>query len=211
MNQNTLKVAVVGCGYWGPNLIRNFIQLNQSDVLWVSDLDQLRLDHMKQLYPSIRTTTVFDEILNDDRVDIIAIATPVRFHHSLAVKALHAGKHVFIEKPITKSVAEAQELIHLAAEKKLKLMVGHTFLYTSAVRKMKDIVDSGELGEIYYISAQRLNLGLFQQDINVLWDLAPHDLSIILYLLNQKPLTVNALEPRTSIRRLRMWPFCVCV
>ena len=192
MNQEIVNVAVVGCGYWGPNLIRNFIQLNQSDVLWVSDLDTERLERMKQLYPSVETTTSYSDILNDDRVDIVAIATPVQFHHCLAMEALHAGKHVFIEKPITRSVEEAKQLIQLADDKKVKLMVGHTFLYTSAVRKMREIIESGELGEIYYINSQRLNLGLFQQDINVLWDLAPHDLSIILYLLNRKPQSISA-------------------
>jgi len=187
-----LKVGVIGCGYWGPNLIRNFVQLNESDVLWVADVDQGRLERMKKLYPGVETTTDYMDILGDARVDIVAVATPVRFHYDITHKALMAGKHVFVEKPMTSSVKEANELISLAAKKKLKLMVGHTFLYTSAVCKMKEIVDLGELGDIYYISSQRLNLGLFQQDINVLWDLAPHDLSIILYLLNRKPHALNA-------------------
>jgi predicted dehydrogenase len=186
------NVGVIGCGYWGPNLIRNFTQINRTTVVRVSDLDQNRLDHMKNMYPSVDTTTDYLEIINDKTIDIVVVATPVHTHFELASAALSAGKHVFVEKPMTSSVKDAEELIRLAEENGCKLMVGHTFLYTSAVRKMKAVVDSGELGEIYYINSQRLNLGLFQKDINVIWDLAPHDISIINYLLDLEPVHVSA-------------------
>ncbi len=188
-----LKVGVIGCGYWGPNLIRNFIQLNGSDVVRVADLDQDRLKHMQNLYAGIQTTTDYKEIILDPEIDIVAVATPVKTHFTFGKEALMAKKHVFIEKPIAASVSQVEELIDLAQKNKRKLMVGHTFEYTAAVRKMKEIIDSGDLGEIYYISSQRLNLGLFQQDINVLWDLAPHDISIILYLLGCEPESVSAI------------------
>ena len=188
-----LKVGVIGCGYWGPNLIRNFNELSRSDVVRVADLDESRLKHMRGLYPTIETTKDYRHIITDPEIDIVAIATPVHTHCKLASEALAAQKHVFVEKPIAASVKEAEGLIALSEKHKRKLMVGHTFVYTAAVRKMKDIIDSGELGEIYYISSQRLNLGLFQQDINVIWDLAPHDISIILYLLGREPQSVSAI------------------
>ena len=187
-----LKAGVIGCGYWGPNLIRNFQQLAGSEVKRVADLDSDRLEHMKRLYPSVKTTTNYRDIITDPEIDIVAVATPVQTHYRFASEALSAGKHVFVEKPIAASVSESQELIALAEKNQQKLMVGHTFLYTVAVRKMKEVIDSGELGKIYYISTQRLNLGLFQNDINVIWDLAPHDISIILYLLGKEPLSVSA-------------------
>jgi predicted dehydrogenase len=188
-----LKVGVIGCGYWGPNLIRNFTQLSRSSVVCVADLDKTRLKHMKGLYPFVETTTDYKDIIADSEIDLVAVATPVATHYQLAAEALQAQKHTLVEKPFTASVKQAQELIELARTYKRKLMVGHTFIYTAAVRKMKEIIDSGELGEIYYINSQRLNLGLFQQDINVIWDLAPHDISIILYLLDMKPLAVSAI------------------
>ncbi len=187
------KVGVIGCGYWGPNLIRNFTQLKKSNVIRVADLDETRLAHMKRLYHTIETTKDYREIVNDPEIDIVTIATPVHTHYKLAWEALSADKHVFVEKPIAASVSEAEALIALSEKHQRKLMVGHTFVYTEAVRKMKEIIDSGELGELYYISSQRLNLGLFQQDINVIWDLAPHDISIILYLLDQEPQMVSAI------------------
>ncbi|MCK5228802.1 MAG: Gfo/Idh/MocA family oxidoreductase [Desulfobulbaceae bacterium] len=187
-----LKAGVIGCGYWGPNLIRNFQQLAGSEVKRVADLDSDRLEHMKRLYPSVKTTTDYHDIITDPEIDIVAVATPVKTHYRFASEALSAGKHVFVEKPIAASVSESRELIALAEKNQQKLMVGHTFLYTVAVRKMKEVIDSGELGKIYYISTQRLNLGLFQNDINVIWDLAPHDISIILYLLGKEPLSVSA-------------------
>ena len=186
------NVGVIGCGYWGPNLIRNFSQLRRSRVLYVADLDEGRLRHMEGLYPAIRATKDYREIINDPDVDIVAVATPVGTHHRIAAAALAAGKHTFVEKPMASSVSEAEGLVKMAAENDRKLMVGHTFVYTAAVRKMKEIVDSEELGDLYYINSQRLNLGLFQQDINVLWDLAPHDLSMILFILGKVPSQVSA-------------------
>jgi len=186
-----LNIAIVGCGYWGPNLIRNFNVLSDCKVKLVCDMDVDRLAHMKTLYPDVETALKFDHVVNTAEIDAVAIATPTRLHYEMAKKTLRAGKHAFIEKPMTSSVTEAEELIELAGEKKLTLMVGHTFVYSSAVRKIKEIVDSGELGEILYISSRRLNLGLFQKNINVAWDLAPHDISIILYILNEAPVSVN--------------------
>ena len=187
------KVGVIGCGYWGPNLIRNFSQMSRSTVVRIADLDWDRLKHMKELYPYIETTTDYKQIITDPEIEIVAIATPVGLHYKIAAEALTAGKHTFVEKPLTASTAQAEKLIALSEKYNRKLMVGHTFLYTSAVRKMKEIIDSGELGKIYYISSQRLNLGLFQPDINVIWDLAPHDISIILFLLDRNPMAVSAI------------------
>lgn len=189
--ESVLNTAVVGCGYWGPNLIRNFYALPENNVKKVCDLDSKRLAHIKDLYSDIETTTKFDSILSDSSIDAVVIATSVNSHFELAKASLQAGKHTFIEKPMASSAEQCQKLIELAVKKNLTLMVGHTFIYTSAVRKIKEIIDSGELGEIYYINSQRLNLGLFQKDINVAWDLAPHDITIILYVMNQIPVSVN--------------------
>lgn len=186
-----LNVAVVGCGYWGPNLIRNFNSLSSCTVKMVCDASEDRLSHMKLLYPQVETTTEFGRVIGDEDIDAVVIATPVFFHHKMAAKSLRAGKHTFIEKPMALSVAECEELIEIAGKKKLVLMVGHTFIYSTPVRKIKEIIDSGDLGEIQYISARRLNLGLFQKEINVAWDLAPHDISIILYVMKEKLEYVN--------------------
>ena len=185
-----INVAVVGCGYWGPNLIRNYNSLPGCNLRAVCDTSEDRLAHMKRLYPDVRTETDFAKLLTDD-IDAIAIATPVSFHHALAKESLAAGKHTFIEKPMTATVAEGEELVELAEKGGLTLMVGHTFLYSSPVRKIKELVDSGDIGEIRYISSRRLNLGLFQKDINVVWDLAPHDLSIIMYIMGSSPTALN--------------------
>lgn len=187
----TLNVGVVGVGYWGPNLIRNFAALPDCRAKYACDVDAGRLEHMKSLYREIEAVTDYDVLLNDKDLDAIAVATSVSKHYELAKKSLLAGKHTFIEKPMASSVAECRELIDLAEKNNLTLMVGHTFIYTSAVRKIKEIVDRGDLGELYYISTRRLNLGLFQKDINVAWDLAPHDISIILYLMGKAPESVN--------------------
>jgi len=186
-----LNVAVVGCGYWGPNLVRNFNSLSDCEVKLVCDLDAERLIHMKKLYPDLQTTSDLDDIVKNNNIDAVAIATPVSFHFEMAKKILLSGKHTFIEKPVAKSSKECEELIKLAERQQLILMVGHTFIFSASVRKIKEIVRAGELGELQYISARRLNLGLFQQDINVAWDLAPHDISIILYILEQEPVSVN--------------------
>jgi predicted dehydrogenase len=186
-----INIGIVGCGYWGPNLIRNFYHLSGCKVRKVCDVDLKRLSHMQKLYPGIEITVDFDEIIQDSQIDTVVIAVPVHLHFEMARKSLQAGKHTFIEKPMASSVVECQELIEISEKKKLTLMIGHTFVYCSAVRKIKEIMDSGELGELLYISSRRLNMGLYQKDINVAWDLAPHDISIILYLLDEVPLSVN--------------------
>jgi predicted dehydrogenase len=186
-----IKVGVVGCGYWGPNLIRNLRQAPDCHLKVICDASENRLAHMKRLYPDVATTRKYEEVLTDAELDAVVIATPVRFHYPMAKAALEAGKHVFIEKPIARTAAEAKELVELADSRGLVLMVGHTFLFSPAVRRMKEIIDAGDIGQIQYIAARRLNLGLFQKDINVAWDLAPHDISILLYLLEESPLSVS--------------------
>ena len=186
-----LNVAVIGCGYWGPNLVRNFNSLSECNVTTVCDACDDRLSHMQKLYPHLKTVTDSNEVFSDKSIDAVAIATPVKFHHELAMKSLQAGKHTFIEKPMASSVDQCRELLALAHKQGLTLMVGHTFIYSPPVRKIKELVDSGDLGGIQYVSSRRLNLGLYQKDINVTWDLAPHDIAIILYVLNDKPVSVN--------------------
>ena len=187
-----VTVGVIGCGYWGPNLIRNFVNLEDSQVKTCSDLLENRLAHMKRLYPSISTTTNFKEIIEDPDIEAVVIATPVSSHYPIAKEAIDAGKHVFVEKPLAHSVEKGAELVRLAREKGLILMVGHTFVYTAAVNKIKDLIWADELGEIFYISTSRVNLGIFQEDINVVWDLAPHDISIMNYILKSRPISVSA-------------------
>lgn len=187
-----LNVGVVGCGYWGPNLIRNFNQLPQCNMKICCDLDKEKLERMRTLYPSIGTTDNIEDILNDPSIDAVAIATPVYTHYKLGSRCLEHNKHILLEKPMASSSEECIELIQLAEKHNKILMVGHTFEFTAAVNKAKQIVDSGELGEIFYINCIRVNLGLFQPDINVIWDLAPHDVSIIFYILNQFPQSINA-------------------
>jgi predicted dehydrogenase len=186
-----LNVGVVGCGYWGPNLIRNFEALKEASVTKICDLDESRLDHLKSLYPTVETTTNYENLVKDPDLDAIVVATPVHLHHRFGKKALENGKHTFIEKPMASSVEECVDLNRIATKNNLELFVGHTFLYTAAVRKMKEIIDSGDIGEVYYLSSRRLNLGLFQKDINVAWDLAPHDISIMLYLMDAHPVSIN--------------------
>ena len=186
-----INIGVIGCGYWGPNHIRNFHALSNCNMLVCCDKDANRLEHMKGLYPAIETTNATEDLFRDNRLDAIVIATPVFAHYELAKKTLESGKHVLVEKPMTDSVETSLSLIRLAREMNRVLMVGHTFEYTAAVNKVKEIVDSGELGEPLYVSSTRRNLGLFQPDINVAWDLAPHDISIITYLLGEIPVSVN--------------------
>jgi predicted dehydrogenase len=186
------NIAVVGCGYWGPNLIRNFNGLPDCRVKTVCDADEARLNHIRTLYNgSIETTPSFERVLNDPEIQAVAIATPIRTHYELARRCLEAGKHAFVEKPLASSVDECRKLVALAEERGLTLMVGHTFIYTPAVRYIKKAIEDGVLGSIYYVSSQRLNLGLFQRDINVAWDLAPHDISILLYILQDVPKAIN--------------------
>ncbi len=188
---NKLNIAAIGCGYWGPNLVRNFAALNNCCVKTVCDADPNRLDYIKSLYPEIMTATDVDAVIDDRSIDAVAIATPVKTHHPIAKLCLQAGKHVFIEKPMAASTEDCKDLIDIAEAKSLTLMVGHTFIYTSTIRKIKELIQSGDIGDVMYISSRRLNLGLFQKDINVAWDLAPHDISIILYLLEQEPISIN--------------------
>ena len=189
--KKTIKVGVVGCGYWGPNLIRNMRQAPDCQLKVICDTSEQRLRHMRRLHQDVATTTRFEDVLKDPEIDAVVIATPVRFHYEMAKAVLFAGKHVFIEKPMARTEAEGEELCALAERQGLTIMVGHTFLFSPAVRRMKEIIDSGDIGELQYISARRLNLGLFQKDINVAWDLAPHDISIILHLLNEQPVSVS--------------------
>lgn len=186
-----IKVGVVGCGYWGPNLIRNFRSLPGCNLKVMCDVSEERLSHLKALYPEVTGETDYNHMLNGAGLDAVVIATSVKHHHPMAKASLLAGKHTFIEKPMATSGEQCEELVEIAESKGLVLMVGHTFLYSPAVRKIKEIVEWGDLGEIRYIGARRLNLGLFQKDINVAWDLAPHDISIILHVMEEPPLSVN--------------------
>jgi predicted dehydrogenase len=186
-----ISVGVVGCGYWGPLLVRNLKCLPNCSLKAVCDESQDRLKHLKVLYPEIQGVTDHDWFLNGLDLDAIVIATPVKYHYSLAKASLLAGKHTFIEKPMASSSAECEELIEIAERNGLVLMIDHTFLYSSPVRKIVEIVEAGDIGDIRYINSRRLNLGLFQKDINVAWDLAPHDISIILHILGEFPVTVN--------------------
>jgi len=187
-----LKCAIIGYGYWGPNLVRNFSALNDSVVTVVADLRSERLALVQKAYPNVKTTTDIESIWSDDSIDAVIIATPVFTHFPLAKKALEGGKHVLLEKPMTDTVAHAEELIDLAHKKGKILMVDHTFLYTAAVQKMKSLIDNNEIGKIKYFDSTRINLGLIQQDVNVLWDLAPHDISILDFLVPSSPRSVQA-------------------
>ena len=186
------NVGVIGYGYWGPNLVRNFSSLNDARVVAVADLSRERLAQVSHLNPSIEVTTDFHEILSNPDIDAVAIATPVHTHYDLALQALRAGKHVWVEKPITERVDQAQQLIDEADRRGLLLHVDHTFIYTGAVRKMRELVVSGEIGDLYYYDSVRVNLGLFQSDVDVMWDLAVHDLSIMDYVLPSKVVAVSA-------------------
>ena len=187
-----IRVAVVGAGYWGPNLVRNFNQSKEAEVTLVCDVDEARLNHVQNLYPHVRVSKDRQEATQGQGIDAVCIATPVRWHYDMAKEALSCGKHVLVEKPMTTDVAHARELVELAKKEDRVLLVDHTFEYAPAVNRIKDIIGSGELGEIYYVSMSRLNLGLFQKDINVIWDLAPHDISILDYVLGAVPETVVA-------------------
>jgi predicted dehydrogenase len=189
--EGLVKVGVVGYGYWGPKLVRNFSEMSKAALTWVADLDEERLGRLRENYPFLQTTRDYDEMLRSD-IDAVVVATPIRTHYRLAKAALLAGKHVLVEKPLTASAHEAEELIELAERRNLRLMVGHTFEYNGAIRTLRDIVRRGDLGKVYYVDAARLNLGLFQTDINVIWDLAPHDLSILLYVLGLDPVGISA-------------------
>jgi len=194
--KDLLRIGVIGYGYWGPNIVRNFHGQDQSRVVAVCDKSQKSLVKVRHAFPDMFTTDDVDDLLTSSDIDVIAVVTPVWTHYELAKKALQNGKHVFVEKPFTCSVAQGEELIELAERKGLKIMVDHTFLFTGAVRRMKQMIDDGTLGELYYYDSTRVNLGLFQHDVNVLWDLAPHDLSVMDHLIKQKPEAVVATGER---------------
>ncbi len=182
-----IKVGVIGFGYWGPNVARNFNQPGLSQVVAIADKSKNCLQRAEHTFPQVRVTLDAKEILESPDIDVVAVVTPVWTHYEIAKSALQHGKHVFVEKPFTASVAQAEELIELAARKKLQIMVDHTFLFTGAVRKIRQLVDEGTLGKLFYYDSMRVNLGLFQHDINVVWDLAPHDLSIMDYVIQKEP------------------------
>ncbi|HXR48143.1 MAG TPA: Gfo/Idh/MocA family oxidoreductase [Candidatus Limnocylindrales bacterium] len=186
-----IKVGVVGCGYWGPNLVRNFRSLPDCSMKMMCDVSENRLTHLKSLYPEVEGEMNYNHMLNGVGLDAVIIATSVKSHFPMARESLLSGKHTFIEKPMAASSGECEELIDIAREKGLVLMVGHTFLYSPAVRKIKEIVQRGDIGDIRYICARRLNLGIFQKDINVAWDLAPHDIAIILHIMETEVVTIN--------------------
>ncbi|MGA8659164.1 MAG: Gfo/Idh/MocA family oxidoreductase [Chthoniobacterales bacterium] len=189
--KDPIVVGVVGCGYWGPNLVRNFKGLPNCNLKAMCDVSEERLKHLRSLYSDVDGITDFGHLLNGAGLDAVVVATQVKNHYTLAKASLLAGKHTLIEKPMASCSAECEELIEIAERNGLVLMVGHTFLYSAPVRKIVEIVQAGDIGEIRYINSRRLNLGLYQKDVNVAWDLAPHDISIILHVLGEFPLVVN--------------------
>ena len=186
-------VGLIGYGYWGPNLLRNYMELPSADVKWVCDPVAAATQKAATRYPSVKTTADIRDVLDDPDVDAVLIATPITTHHALTIQALQAGKHVFVEKPMATTVAECDEMCAEAAARGLTLMVGHTFVYSPPVRAVKGIIDSGELGDVFFITCSRVNLGLHQRDASVVWDLAPHDLSILAYWLGETPSSVQAM------------------
>jgi predicted dehydrogenase len=187
-----IRVGVIGYGYWGPNIVRNLHGLDSTHVVAVSDNNPAALARVRKPYPEIRTCADASEVLRAPDIDAVAVVTPVWTHYELTKAALENGKHVFVEKPFTSDVAQAEELIELAARKKLTIMVDHTFLFTGAVKKMSELIDSGVLGDLYYYDSLRVNLGLFQHDVSVIWDLAPHDLAIMDHLIKAEPQAIVA-------------------
>lgn len=187
-----ISVGVIGYGYWGPNIVRNFMANARAEVVMVCDTDQGTLASVNKIYPGIHVTTKAKDIFSSTKIDAVAIITPVSTHFDMAKQALLNGKHVFVEKPLTATVAQAEELLELAEAKSLKVVVDHTFLFTGSVNKIKSLVESGTLGKLYYYDSMRVNLGLLQSDINVIWDLAPHDLSIMDYIIDEEPVAFAA-------------------
>ena len=187
-----VRVGVIGYGYWGPNIVRNFQGLDACELVAVCDKSDAALARARKLYPGVQLTTDFNDILKSPDIDAVAVITPVWTHYELAKLALENGKHVFVEKPFTSSSAQAQELIEIAARRNLTVMVDHTFLFSGAVRKIREVVDAGTLGPLYYFDSTRVNLGLFQHDVSVVWDLAPHDLSIMDHIIGAQPEAVVA-------------------
>ena len=189
---DVVRMGVVGFGYWGPNIVRNLNALDRCALVSVCDTSAKALKRAQKTYPAVNLTTDVTEVLRSPDIDAVAIVTPVWTHFDLAKAALENGKHVFVEKPFTSNSAQASELIELAARKNLRIMVDHTFLFSGAVRKIRQLVDDGALGPLYYFDSTRVNLGLFQHDVSVVWDLAPHDLSIMDHIIGQKPEAVVA-------------------
>ena len=187
-----INIGIIGYGYWGPNLVRNFAETPGARVSWVSDLDSAKLDLVRRRFPAVGVSTNYRELLEDPNTDAIAIATPVHTHYEIALEALRAGKHVWLEKPMTETSAQARRLVEEAERHKRVLLVDHTFLYTGSVMKMSELIHSGEVGRIYYYDSTRVNLGLFQRDVSVISDLAVHDFSILDYLLAEHPVAVSA-------------------
>src|SRR5690349_21713179 len=190
--ESVIRVGVIGYGYWGPNIVRNLNGLDSARAEMVCDMSPAALARARKAHPGIQTVSDPDEILRSPEIDAVAVITPVWTHYELAKSALMNGKHVFVEKPFTSNSAQAEELIELAARKNLRIMVDHTFLFSGAVRKIRQIVDEGTLGPLYYFDSTRVNLGLFQHDVSVIWDLAPHDLSIMDHVIREKPEAVVA-------------------
>jgi predicted dehydrogenase len=187
-----LRIGVIGYGYWGPNIARNLLGLENARLAMVCDKSEPALKRAARACPQVHLTTDFSEVLRSPNVDAVAVVTPVWTHYELAKAALENGKHVFVEKPFTSSVRQAEELIELAARRNLQIMVDHTFLFSGAVRKIREIIEAGTLGPLYYFDSTRVNLGLFQHDVSVVWDLAPHDLSIMDHIIAERPEAVVA-------------------
>jgi predicted dehydrogenase len=187
-----INIGVIGYGYWGPNIVRNFTGTKNAKVISLADVNPDALERAQKSYPYLKTTTNYHELTISSEIDAIAIATPVFTHFEIAKNSLENGKHIFIEKPFTSSVKEAEKLIELAEKKNLKIMVDHTFLFTGAVKKIKELIDDNVLGTLYYYDSTRVNLGLFQHDVNVIWDLVPHDFSIMDYVIKEKPFAIIA-------------------
>jgi predicted dehydrogenase len=189
---NVVRVGVIGYGYWGPNIVRNFQGLDQCELAALCDTNPDALRRAQRVYPGLKLTSDFNDILKSPDIDLVAVVTPVWTHFELAKAALLNGKHVFVEKPFTSNSQQAEELIELAYRKNLKIMVDHTFLFSGAVKKIREVIDAGTLGPLYYFDSTRVNLGLFQHDVSVIWDLAPHDLSIMDYVIAEQPEAVVA-------------------
>lgn len=187
-----INIGIIGYGYWGPNVARNFNACDGTKLIAICDLNQKRLKLAQSNFPFVKTYSNPKDLISSEKIDVVAVVTPVFTHYELAIMALENDKHIFVEKPFTSNVAQGEKIINLAEKKNLKIMVDHTFLFTGAVMKMREIVDSGELGSLYFYDSVRVNLGLFQHDINVIWDLVPHDFSIMNHLIDENPTAVSA-------------------
>ncbi len=205
-----INIGIIGYGYWGPNLVRNFAEIPGISVRAVADLDPRKLEAVQRRYPAVEATSDFVKLLRSPEIDAVAIATPVSSHFELAMAVLKAGKHLWLEKPMAETSLQARKLLDEAERRKLVLLVDHTFVYTGAVRKMREIVSSGDLGKVYYYDSIRVNLGLFQRDVSVISDLAVHDFSILDYLLNEHPAAVSASGMTHFPGTPETWPTSRC-